>query len=77
MRCSCRLPSKKCKRTAEIRCQFSASICYGVLQKLRSSCLLKHLLFYDFSAKKGKPTAATAFNKLEEICLMRLRYCRC
>ena len=26
------------------------------LHKLRSSCLLKHLLFYDFSAKKGKPT---------------------
>ena len=47
------------------------------VSKLRSSCLLKHLLFYDFSAKKGKPTAATAFNKLEEICLMRLRYCRC
>ena len=48
-----------------------------LLRVSKSSCLLKHLLFYDFSAKKGKPAAATAFNKLEEICLMRLRYCRC
>ena len=65
---------KNCGNSLSIFCYM---LWYGGLQKLRSSCLLKHLLFYDFSAKKGKPTAATAFNKLEEICLMRLRYCRC
>ena len=48
-----------------------------LLRVSKSSCLLKHLLFYDFSAKKASLLTAaattTAFNKLEEICLMRLR----
>ena len=46
-----------------------------LLRVSKSSCLLKHLLFYDFSAKKASllTAATTAFNKLEEICLMRLR----
>ena len=49
-----------------------------LLRVSKSSCLLKHLLFYDFSAKKASlltaaAAATTAFNKLEEICLMRLR----